>query len=365
MMIFATQPTFVQLARHRPWTILAVGALLLAAVALLDWLTGPDFAMGPLYLVPVVLVAAALGRRYGAAGAVVTVTVWTMAELLGAASYSHQYVAIPNGLLRVAYFIIVVYVVAAWRDMGLRLEAEVERRTRELVSEVAERRAAEEAVHRLTLQIANAEDVERRRLAQDIHDTIGQNLTLVKFCLQSMAAVRSPNGAGVETIEPQVQLDESLRLLDDAIAQTRTLTFELYPPMLDDLGLAAALRWLARDVGRQTQAEIAVSEEGTPRKLTRSAGSYIFRSIKELVSNAIKHGGSTEIIVTLYWRPQSLRATVDDNGSGFDATAGQDAGLGLPSIRERVSSLGGSISIESEQGSGARVILDIPTSETA
>ena len=361
-------PPFRLFAFKRPWFVVSLSLLLLLAVSVMDWATGPDFGMGVFYLLPVASVTVALGRRVGTAVALLTVAVWGAAELLGAANYSDWRIAIPNALMRTVYLALIVYLLSIWRDMGKELERQVEQRTKELVAEVEERRHAEEAVHRLAMQVADAEDAERRRIAQDIHDTIGQSLTLVKFRLQAtaIAAAAAAGHAVSSPDETEECADETLDLLDNAIQQTRTLTFELYPPMLDDLGLASTLRWLAKELTRQTGTEVTVVEEGEPRRLARPIVSCLFRSIRELINNAIKHGRSTEVLVTLHWRPESVRAVVDDNGDGFvaDAPVAGHAtaalGLGLASMRERFSTLGGSLSIESEPGKGARVIVDVP-----
>jgi len=207
-------------------------------------------------------------------------------------------------------------------------------------------------LQRLALKLSDAEDVQRRRLAQDIHDSVGQSLTLVKLRLQSAASA--------PPVERQDGLGETLAVLDNAIQQTRTLTFELYPPMLDDLGLAAALRWLAKELARQSGADVTVIEEGKPPKeLSKSLASYLYRSIRELIGNAITHGRASEAIVTIYWRSESVRATVDDNGSGFDPET-VTRGLGMAAINRRLSTLGGSMNIESAPGTGSRIILEAP-----
>ena len=361
-------PTLRLILHSRRWLIAALALLLLMAVAVLDSVTGPDFAMAVLYLGPVTLVTLAVGSAAGYVMGMITVAVWAAAELTGAAAYSHQWIALPNAVMRAVYVAMVVYLLSVWRNLGEKLELQVQQRTRELMAEVSERRQAEEAVHRLASQIADAEDAERRRLAQDIHDTVGQTLTLMKFRLQASSAA-TPSAAASRQAQTSVvpaDANDLAELLDDAIRQTRSLTFELYPPMLDDLGLAAGLRWLARELSRQTGSEITVSEEGEARQLPRSIGSYVFRSTRELINTAIKHGRSSEIVVLLYWRGERLRVAVADNGSGFDPAAARDesaAGLGLASIRERVSTLGGTMSVESERGSGTRVIIDVPTME--
>ena len=355
------------ISRNRPRAVAAAGVALLLGVALLDWSTGPDFTMGLLYLVPVTLVTLAVGRAWGMVMAALTVVVWITAELLGAAVYSHVWVAVPNALMRGAYMALIVYLVSVWKRFHEQLEAQVAQRTQELVAEVAERKQAEQAVHRLVLQISDAEDAQRRRIAQDIHDTVGQTLTLMKLRLQTAtaaSAVVPSSDSSSDSTTGDAAIADAIQLLDDAIKQTRTLTFELYPPMLDDLGLAAALRWLARELSRQADVQIAVREEGDARPIEKTIGSYLFRSVRELINNSIKHGRSSEVIVTVYWRPSSLRIAVDDNGNGFEPSisgTAEPAGLGLLSIRERVTTLGGTMSVESATGSGTRVIIDVPT----
>lgn len=347
-------PSFIQSARHHRWIVIAIAVLLLLGVVYVDWLTGPDFVMGEFYLLPVAMVTVLLGYRQGLVMAIVTVIIWGVAEVLGAAVYSHRAVAVLNGVMHLLYLVLVVWLLSVWRGMGERLEAQVQDRTAELVAEVKERKQAEEALHALALKLSDAEDAERRRLAHDIHDTIGQSLTLLKLRMQAAATTTTVPAQDAAA----VQADE-IQLLDAAIQQMRTLTFELHPPVLDDLGIIAALRWLAKELAKQASVDVTVTEEGNARPLPKPLASYLFRSVKELISNAISHGHSTEVVVTLYWRAQRVRATVDDNGSGFDPQRAQ-RGLGLSGIKERVATLGGSVSVESEPGKGTRVIIDVP-----
>jgi len=339
------------LASQRPAVILTVAVLMLVAVVYVDWITGPDFVMGEFYLLPVAMVTALVGYRFGLLMAIVTVTVWGIAEVMGAAVYSHRAVAALNGVMHLLYLVLVVWLLSVWRGMGGRLEQQVRERTAQLTAEIAERKQAEDALHRLSLKLSDAEDEQRRRLAHDIHDTVGQSLTLVKLRLQTAASARDG--------EREASVNEGVQLLDAAIQQTRTLTFELHPPVLDDLGIAAALRWLAKELGRQTKTQLTVTEEGRSRVLPKALASYLFRSIKELISNAITHGRSSEVVVTLFWRPDRVRITVDDNGDGFDPST-VSRGLGLAGIEERLSTLSGSMSIESAPGRGSRVIIDAP-----
>ena len=141
-------------------------------------------------------------------------------------------VEIWNGAARTATLLVVVQLVHVCHGLLRRVEQLVDEKTVVLTAELDTRRRAEEAIRELAAKLAVAEDAERQRLAQDIHDTLGQNLSALKMNLQA-AAQRAGEGKCAWLAEP---LSEIEQLID----QTRTLTFELYPPMLDDLGLVPA-----------------------------------------------------------------------------------------------------------------------------
>jgi two-component system sensor histidine kinase UhpB len=131
--------------------------------------------------------------------------------------------------------------------------------------------------------------------------------------------------------------------------------------MLDDLGLVPALRWYAKEFKRRTGAQISVREQGEAGKPPSSVVTYLFRAIKELSNNSLKHGRATEVCIGVHWHDSTVRAVIDDNGSGFDpAVRSHVAGLGLAGIRERATTLGGELQLESAPGKGCRAILQLP-----
>jgi signal transduction histidine kinase len=153
-------------------------------------------------------------------------------------------------------------------------------------------------------------------------------------------------------------------MVNELIHQTRDLTFNLHPAMLDDLGLVPTLKGLSDEFHRRTMAVLVVNDVGDHRALSNPLASYLFRAIKELVNNSVKHGSAHEIIVTVYWLEAGMRIVVDDDGSGFDTAhalvPNVRRGLGLAGIDERLTSLGGKLRLESEPGQAARIILEIP-----
>ena len=155
-------------------------------------------------------------------------------------------------------------------------------------------------------------------------------------------------------------------MVDELIRQTREMTFDLHPSMLDHFGLVPTLQRFAEDYSRRTLAEVSVTESGPRVTLSNSLASYLFRAIKEVVSNAVRHGNAKDIIVSVHWENGRMRTVVDDDGCGFDPvkalTPQARRGLGLAGIDERLTSLGGKLRLESSAGSGTRAVLEVPAS---
>ena len=336
--------------------VLAVGAL--------DYVTGPRVSVVPLYMIPIAVVAWWLGRSAGILAATICAAVWLVANLASGEVDAGSFVPYWNAMSLVCGFSVVALLVHVRHQLENKVESMVKEKTVSLTAEVAERKRAEEAVHRLAAQLSAAEEVQRRQLAQDIHDTLGQTLTVLKMNLE----------ASLDSSEEKrtSRLRDSLQLIENMIQQTRTMTFELYPAMLEDLGLLPTVRRFGEQMQERAGIQLTVNEIGTGRKIPAPIANYLFRSIKELINNAWKHGRAEEVLITVHWRGDvergEVRVVVDDDGCGFDAAAASAqsrGGLGLASIKERVASLGGKVDIESSEGKGTRVIVELPTTVEA
>ena len=349
---------------HSPsrWLVVLMGLVLLALVGYLDHLTGKGFFFGIFYLLPITIFAWHLGRTSGCIMAVAATLVWGYFN--DVPGYDSRFHALFywNTFIRFSSFIVVVFLVDACHRLSIKVEALVAQQTAVLTAELARRREAEDAIHNLAAQLSVAEDAERKRLAQDIHDTLGQNLTALKLSLQAAAARHGGTETGLEPFQG------SLRILDSLIDQTRSLTFDLYPAMLEDLGLAPTLRRHAEQFCNHTNIRASITEVGAPQALPSYIATSMFRATKELMNNAAKHGPAKEILISLRWRSNGLRIVVDDDGKGFDTHAALQPqsrrGLGLAWISERLNSLGGQFLVESAPNTGSRVILDIAFNPT-
>ncbi|MFW6180156.1 MAG: PAS domain-containing sensor histidine kinase [Spirochaetota bacterium] len=225
-----------------------------------------------------------------------------------------------------------------------RLEREVSRYQRRL--------------RRLAAQISSVADRERRQLAGNIHDTVGQLLGLVQIKLDML------RGEGLHG-DAEDLVDELKIIVESAIEQTRNLTYELSPPVLRQLGLDAALEWLAETCARRYGFVCRVRDDGKPKPIPDDLKMFLYQSVRELVHNAAKHAAPRLVTVTSTRLNGSVKITVEDDGSGFDtgALAVQmeiHGGYGLFAIRVRLEEWGGHLLIDSEPGEGTAVTMIAP-----
>ena len=213
---------------------------------------------------------------------------------------------------------------------------------------------------RIRNEIALAEERERRRIAQDIHDNLGQTLAIAKMKIQELSANLTTESGKLVT-----DIKEIAHMFDQMIGQTRTLSFDLYPLMLDDLGLIPTIEWYAENFAAKTGLKINVIKTGKPVTLSRLASIYLFRAVKEILNNVFKHAGAQEVILAKHSSESRLRIVVDDDGRGFDVDSARKMSMdatciGFVNIRQWASDMDGSFFVESTPGHGTRVVIEAP-----
>ncbi|MEJ2070700.1 MAG: PAS domain S-box protein, partial [Syntrophobacterales bacterium] len=222
----------------------------------------------------------------------------------------------------------------------------------------AEISAYQERLRDLASELSLTEERERRRLAADLHDHIGQILALAQIKLGAL-------GQEAPSPESQAFVKEVREYISQAIYYTRSLTFELGLPILYDLGLESALEWLGEQLHEQHGLQIQVHRDQQAKYLGEAARVLVFRVVRELLTNVIKHARASRVDVTIAKEGSFLSIQVADDGVGFDmgesgTTTHKPSGYGLFSIRERLSSLGGHIKISSVPGQGTMVTITVP-----
>ena len=223
------------------------------------------------------------------------------------------------------------------------------------------------------LLILQAQEEERRRVARELHDESSQDLTalLVHTEILSQTLQLMPQGASFHDI--RASLETGLRTLTDLTQKTledvRRLALQLRPAILDDLGLEAALHWLAEDWKSRIHVPLDLHIDGLEQALGEQddVGLYettLFRIVQESLTNAARHANAQHVSVLFQCDRQSLCLYVADDGRGFDMTR-SSTGLGLIGMRERATSLGGTLTITSHPGKGTRVAVSLPLALTA
>ena len=199
------------------------------------------------------------------------------------------------------------------------------------------------------------EERERNAIAADLHDYVGQNLIATQFKLGMMKRHLS----GQEAL---ARPEDVRDLIGQIVQYTRSLTVELCPPVLTEVGFKAALESLAEGFQKLHGMEIVVEDDGRPMHLDGAARYLLFRSVRELLMNVVKHAQASSVKISTAQTEDRLRITVTDDGTGFDAADGlrKKSGFGLFSIRERMKRLGGCCEVETAPGSGTKVTLTTP-----
>ena len=216
-----------------------------------------------------------------------------------------------------------------------------------------------EQLRALAARLQAVREEEAARIARELHDELGGALTTLKIDVAWMQR-RAAAGEGATIAE---RTKATSALIDSTIQSVRKICLELRPAVLDQLGLATAVEWLAKDFEQRTGVVCTIERaENVPVEPERSVA--LFRIMQEVLTNVARHAHATEVRISLARRGEQLVLEVTDDGGGFDASArGGCKSLGLVGMRERAASAGGSLAIESAPGRGTRVSASVPAGE--
>ncbi|MEI6807692.1 MAG: response regulator [bacterium] len=229
-----------------------------------------------------------------------------------------------------------------------------------IVGEAIHRFTIETELRSLSLKLTLAEARARRELAVALHDTVGQSLALGKIKLGALHALLAEKEK-----EPLKVLREIREMFDEAVQQTRSLSFELSPPILYELGLGAAVEWVGEEFSKRHGFQVRCHGTDKERSIAEAMSVLFFQSARELLTNITKHAGATEVNISLLDRNGQLVLKIIDNGRGmepnvFEGGIARNNSFGLFSIRERMKQIGGTFEILSEAGQGTTAILTAP-----
>jgi two-component system sensor histidine kinase UhpB len=223
-------------------------------------------------------------------------------------------------------------------------------------SETALRQAAQD-LHGLTRRLVQAEEAERRRIARELHDRVGQSLSALNINLDIIS-----RESAVLPEPLQRRLADSLALVDGTLQSIENVMAELRPPLLDEYGLDAALGWHAEEFSQRTGIRASVSDSAAEvaKGLRPVAAVALFRIAQEALNNVAKHAHAKNVRIDISADAGNLVLEVRDDGDGFDAAAAPRGRWGMTTMRERAEAAGGSFELRSKPGAGTAVRARIP-----
>jgi PAS domain S-box-containing protein len=233
-----------------------------------------------------------------------------------------------------------------------------------MARDITERKLAQDALQMFSRQLIEAQEDERRRIARELHDQVGQILTAVKMNLHNVQRFCQATEAG-----PYVK--DNIEVIDEALRLVRDLSVDLRPPLLDDLGLVTALNWYVDRYMKRTGLNVDVSVDlpDPNERFSRDLETACFRIAQEALTNVVRHAKASEIFVQLSKDADVLHLAVKDDGVGFDLDSlrkrlSRSATLGLVSMQERAHAAGGVIEIHSTPGTGTEIRCSLPLRST-
>jgi len=228
----------------------------------------------------------------------------------------------------------------------------------QLLGEITEH---QKDLQKLSSQLIRAQEEERKRISQELHDQMGQALTAMSI---NLAAIEQELGTDLDPMTRE-RLAETDSLIDEALDQVRDLSLELRPSMLDDLGLLSALRWYVDRYTTRADVEVEFEAVALEERLHPDLETVLYRVVQESLTNVAKHAQAGRVQVHLERKEFAVTALIEDDGVGFsvEEVRGREVderGAGLLGIRERVSTVQGSLNVESAPGEGTRLTIEIP-----
>ena len=231
----------------------------------------------------------------------------------------------------------------------LRLERELERR-------LSENLHARRDLQELSARLVSTQENERRALARELHDEIGQSLSAI---LMEADSAECAEGAA----QAREHVGSIRKLAEKTVGEVRDLALLLRPSMLDDLGLVPALNWHAREMAKRTGIDVLIRADGAEGELPEEHKTCIYRTIQEAINNSARHASARTVEVVVRREGGRVLFTIQDDGAGFDPK--RIRGLGLLGMEERVRRLGGRLAIDSQPGRGTLVRAELPLVELA
>ncbi|HEY9155457.1 MAG TPA: ATP-binding protein [Opitutaceae bacterium] len=319
---------------------------LLFAIGLIDFWLSPDVSLLPFYFLPIALAVMALGWRFGATTALLSVAAWTAGDLASGLHYASAWLPIWNAVIALLTYFVLIWLLFTLLQSHRTMEARVRQRTEALTAEIAERQ-------RLEIEVLEIGERERRRIGRELHDGLGQHLTGTAITGQVL----------VEKLvaEKSREVDDAVKivsLVKTAINQTRLLAKGLLLVEVEPDGLQTALRQLGRTTAEQSKIVCLVECQGDPKTREGAVATHLYRIAQEALRNALSHAKTKRVLIRLFETPDGLTLTVRDYGVGLPKIR-KGPGLGLRIMAHRASIIGANFAVETPPDGGTLVICHL------
>jgi PAS domain S-box-containing protein len=232
-----------------------------------------------------------------------------------------------------------------------------------MYEDITERQWATEGLQKLSAELMNAQEAERKRISQELHDELGQALTAMRINLAALERDLLPNLSSAS----QARLTETSILADETLEHVRELSHALRPTMLDELGLVPTLRWYVTRYAERLGIEVEFDAIDLGDRLAAEIETALYRIVQEALTNIAKHAHARRVHLRLSRKASRVTASIEDDGIGFDvqermAADAPGSGAGLFGMQERVALWGGTFTIQSRPDQGTRIFVELPLS---
>jgi signal transduction histidine kinase len=328
---------------------------LISVVTCADYIVGEEISFSIFYLVPIAYAAWFISARAGVLAAVVSAIIWYFVEVAQHPPYSQDWIPIWNATVRFGFFVGGVGLARLVRSTEARLIREVSRKTRILRAEVDRRRRLERELMEVTAR-------EQLRMAQDLHDSLGQYLSALSFHARVLSddlrTSQSPHAAQAERMVEIIRTtNQTIRRLDRALQVPESI----------ERGLVAALRSVTAEFQQLTGIHCELDEREIPNTLDPFCVSMLFRIVQEALNNAVKHGNPRNVRISGVVTNGVLHVRVADDGAGLPTPAATTAGSGIRTMKLRAELIGGHVRLRANANGGCTLecILPLAVERTA